>query len=56
MTLVLFDRFSVKIFQQIDMCDRFTPQFSIQQICKLAKLSVQICCTNQLMVDAIKGD
>ena len=25
MTLVLFNRFSVKIFQQIDMCDRFTP-------------------------------
>ena len=25
LTLVLFDRFSGKIFQQIDMCDRFTP-------------------------------
>ena len=53
MTLVLFNRFSVKIFQQIDMCDRFTPWFSVQQICKLAKLSVQICWTNQLMVDAV---
>ena len=28
MTLVLFNRFSVKIFQQIDMCDRFTPWFA----------------------------
>ena len=53
MTLVLFNRFSVKIFQQIYMCDRFTPWFSVQQICKLAKLSVQICWTNQLMVDAV---
>ena len=53
LTLVLFDRFSGKIFQQIDMCDRFTPWFSVQQICKLAKLSVQICWTNQWMVDAV---
>ena len=51
--LILFDRFSGKIFQQIYMCDRFTPWFSVQQICKLAKLSVQICWTNQLMVDAV---
>ena len=53
LTLILFDRFSGKIFQQIYMCDRFTPWFSVQQICKLAKLSVQICWTNQLMVDAV---
>ena len=53
LTLVLFDRFSGKIFQQIYMCDRFTPWFSVQQICKLAKLRVQICWTNQLMVDAV---
>ena len=25
LTLILFDRFSGKIFQQIYMCDRFTP-------------------------------
>ena len=55
LTLILFDRFSGKIFQQIYMCDRFTPWFSVQQICKLAKLSVQICWTNQLMVDAVIG-
>ena len=53
LTLIMFDRFSGKIFQQIYMCDRFTPWFSVQQICKLAKLSVQICWTNQLMVDAV---
>ena len=53
LTLILFDRFSGEIFQQIYMCDRFTPWFSVQQICKLAKLSVQICWTNQLMVDAV---
>ena len=55
LTLILFDRFSGQIFQQIYMCDRFTPWFSVQQICKLAKLSVQICWTNQLMVDAVIG-
>ena len=43
LTLVLFDRFSGKIFEQIYMCDRFTRRFSVQQICKLAKVSMQIC-------------